>query len=264
MEAPIPVVLSLSGLDPSGGAGIQADIEAFSSMGCHACAVVTAHTVQDSHSAKRFVGADPMLVIEQARAVLDDFTISAIKIGMVGQRDLIEAIHSVLVDYPSIPVVFDPVLGASGGGSLIDADALEALRFLLLPQTSVLTPNHREAKLLAPNADTLDACAEQLQDEGSEYVLITGGDASDDKVHNRLYGQHRLLETFEWERLPHVYHGSGCTLAASIAGLLAQGSEPFNAIHEAQSYTWECLRHAYKLTDGQWLPNRFFWARHEQ
>lgn len=264
METTIPAVLTLSGLDPSGGAGIQADIEAIASMGCHACSVVTAHTVQDTRSAKRFVGADPMLVVEQARAVLEDVNIGAIKIGMVGQRGLIEAIHSVLVDYPSIPVVFDPVLGASGGGALIEASALEALRFLLFAQTSVLTPNRNEAKQLAPNADTLDACAEQLQDEGCEYVLITGADEGTEQVENRLYGQHRLLESFKWERLPHVYHGSGCTLAASIAGLLAQDSEPFNAIHEAQSYTWECLRHAYRLSEGQWLPNRFFWARQEQ
>jgi hydroxymethylpyrimidine/phosphomethylpyrimidine kinase len=263
VDTSIPPVLILSGLDPSGGAGIQADIETIGSMGCHACAVITAQTVQDSHAVKRFVRADPMLMIEQARAVLEDFNIRAIKIGMVGHHAIIEAIHSILVDYPDIPVVFDPVLRASGGGALIDAEALEALRTLLLPQTSVLTPNRREAQQLAPNADNIDACAEQLQDEGCEYVLVTGGDEHSEQVHNRLYSQHRLLEDFSWERLPHQYHGSGCTLASSIAGLLAQGSEPFNAIHEAQSYTWECLRQAYRLSDGQWLPNRLFWARTE-
>ena len=134
---------------------------------------------------------------------------------------------------------------------------------LLLTQTTVLTPNSLEARALAPEADTLDACGQKLLDMGCEFVLLTGSHEEAEHVENRLFGNHRLLETFTWERLPHSYHGSGCTLAAAIAGLLAHGMEPFTAIHEAQEYTWEALRNGYRIGMGQLLPNRLFWARGE-
>lgn len=257
----IPVVLCFSGLDPTGGAGIQADIETITSMGCHPAPIVTALTVQNTHQFNRYEVCDPLLLVEQARAVLEDMPVQAFKLGMLGNSDVIQAIHGVLIDYPDIPVVLDPVLSAGAGGSLIDDEAIESLRSLLLPQTSVLTPNSLEAKTLAPAADTLAACAEALQDMGCEFVLITGGHEPGDKVINTLYGNHRELEKFHYGRLPEEYHGSGCTLAAGIAGLLAQGLEPFTAIHEAQTFTWEALRQAYRTGMGQWIPNRLFWAR---
>ena len=262
--ATIPVVMCFSGLDPTGGAGIQADIEAITSMGCHPAPVVTAMTVQDTQNLMRFEPCDPMLLIEQARAVLEDMPVKTFKLGMLGSVEIIEALHSILIDYPDIPVVFDPVLRAGAGGALIEDDALDSLRNLLLPQTSVLTPNSLEARALAPQADTLTACAEALQDMGCEFVLITGTHEATEDVTNTLYGNHRELEQFHFTRLPHQYHGSGCTLAASIAGLLAQGLEPFTAIHEAQNYTWEALNTAYRAGMGQWIPNRLFWARGDE
>jgi len=257
----IPVVLCFSGLDPTGGAGIQADIEAIASMGCHPAPIVTAMTLQDTQRFMRFESCDAMLLIEQARAILEDMPVRTFKLGMLGNRAIIEAVHSVLIDYPEIPVVLDPVLSAGAGGALIDEDAIDSLRELLLPQTSVLTPNSEEARILAPAADTLMACADALQDMGCEFVLITGGHEHTQDITNTLYGNHRELEQFHYERLPHQYHGSGCTLAASIAGLLAQGLEPFTAIHEAQTFTWEALHQAYRTGMGQWIPNRLFWAR---
>ena len=260
----IPVVLCFSGLDPTGGAGIQADIEAITSMGCHPAPIVTALTVQDTQGLIRFEACDPLLLVEQARAVLEDMPVRAFKLGMLASTAIIEAVHSVLIDYPDIPVVFDPVLSAGAGGALIEDGAIDSLRALLLPQTSVLTPNSIEARTLAPTADTLTACAEALQDMGCEFVLITGTHELTEDVTNTLYGNHRELEQFHFARLPHQYHGSGCTLAASIAGLLAQALEPFTAIHEAQAYTWDSLHHAYRAGMGQWIPNRLFWARDQE
>lgn len=258
---PIPVVLVFSGLDPSGGAGMQADIEAVASMGCHAAPVITALTVQDTRNVARFEPVDSLLLIEQARAVLEDLPVGAIKIGMIGTVENAEAIHTLLVDYPDIPVVLDPVLAAAGGGSLAEADLVNALQTLLFPLTTVLTPNSEEARALAPAADTLDACAQELLSFGCELVLIKGAHEETPTVDNLLYGNLRKLEAFSWERLPHTYHGSGCTLSAAIAGLLAQGLEPFTAIHEAQEYTWESLKHGYRPGRGQHVPNRLFWAR---
>jgi hydroxymethylpyrimidine/phosphomethylpyrimidine kinase len=187
--------------------------------------------------------------------------VAAFKLGMLGSIEVIEAIHTLLEDYPHAPMVLDPVLTSGAGITLMEEDAREAMLELLLPRCTVLTPNSNEARALAHAADTLDACAMALLDRGCGYVLITGTHENTDKVINTLYGNGRVLETFTWERLPGSYHGSGCTLASGIAGLLAQGLEPFTAIHEAQEFTWEALNNGYRLGMGQLMPNRLFWAR---
>ena len=258
-----PTVMALSGLDPTGGAGIQADIETIASMGCHALPLVTTLTVQDSQNVIRFETIDPLLLIEQARAVLEDIPVMAFKIGMLGSPQIVEAIYGILQDYPEPPVVLDPIIAAGGGASLLEDDTLAAMRELLLPMTTIITPNSNEARLLAPEADSLDACAEALQDMGCEYVLITGSHENTPAVINTLYNNHRRLESFSWDRLPDTYHGSGCTLAASISAMLAHGLDPFNAIHEAQEYTWQALQHGFRLGQGQHFPDRFYWSRGE-
>ena len=258
-----PAVMIFSGLDPTGGAGIQADIEAINSMGCHSLPLVTALTVQNSASVIRFAAVDPMLLVEQARAVLGDIPVNAFKLGMTGSVQNIEAIHSLLKDHADIPVVLDPIISAGGGGDLSNSDSLAAMRELLLPMTTVLTPNSDEARRLCPEADNLAACAEELQELGCEYVLITGTHEHTPEVTNTLYSNHRKLESFSWDRLPHSYHGSGCTLAASISAMLAHGLDPFNAVHEAQEFTWQALANGYRPGQGQYFPNRFYWARGE-
>ncbi len=263
-NSPVPVVMVFSGNDPSGGAGIQADIEALISHGCHTTPVVTTLTIQDTQDVIGYTPIDGGLIAEQARAVLEDMPISVFKLGLLPSTDAVEAVQSILQDYPEIPVVMDPVLASGGGTMLADDEIIEAMTVLLLPQTTVLTPNSREARLLAPEADTLDACAMALLEKGSEFVLITGSHENTPHVENRLYTNNRLLETFSWDRLEGSFHGSGCTLASSIAGLLAQGLEPFSAIHEAQEYTWQALAEGYRIGMGQQLPNRLFWARDEQ
>lgn len=256
-----PVVLVFAGLDPSGGAGIQADIEAIASMGSHAAPVVTTLTVQNTRNVARCVPVDPLLVVEQARALLQDLSVAACKIGLVDSAACAAAIHSILMDYPDIPVVLDPILASGGGDPLVTDEVREALLTLLVPLTTVLTPNSIEARTLAPEADTLEAAAMALLSRGSELVLLTGTHEAGESVVNTLYGSMRKLDAFAWPRLPHTYHGSGCTLAASIAGLLAHGHAPANAVHEAQQYTWEALAAGYRIGSGQLIPNRFFWAR---
>lgn len=260
---PLPAVMAISGNDPTGGAGIQADIETLASMGCHAAPVITSLTIQDTQDIQGYVPIDASLLVQQARAVLEDMPINAFKIGMLGSVDVIEAVHTILTDYADIPVVLDPVLVTGGGSEVADEEMIDAIASLLLPQTTILTPNSVEARILAHEADSLEACAQELLELGCEYVLITGTHEATANVTNTLYANRRQLESFTWERLPESYHGSGCTLAAAIAGLLAQGMEPFTAIHEAQEYTWESLRAGYRLGMGQHLPNRLFWAREE-
>lgn len=259
-----PAVLTFSGLDPSGGAGSQADIETLISLGCHCCPVITAVTSQDTCNIKNFSPTLPAMVVEQARAVLEDIQIAAFKIGMLGSVDNVESIHSILMDYPDIPVVFDPVITAGGGGNLSSDAIIEASISLLLPQTTLITPNSLEAREYSPGADSLEACAHELMELGAEHVLITGSHERTDSIQNRLWGNQRFIADFTWERLPGQFHGSGCTLAAATAGLLAHGVDMVTATRNAQAYTFNTLKNARRLGMGQLIPYRMFWADSDQ
>lgn len=263
-----PVVMTLAGNDPSGGAGIAADIETLVSLGCHPAPVIAALTVQDTHDVQALLPVDPDQILAQAEAVLEDMPVAAFKVGVIGSADNAAALHRLLAAWPNIPVVLDPVLAAGGGAGLASAMLIEAIQNLLLPLATVLTPNGVEARRLAPEADTLEACAMALLARGCRYVLITGGHEAEppDAVVNTLYGNNRLLETWRWPRLPDHYHGSGCTLASAIAALLAQIHEPhseesiLSAVYRAQHYTWRSLQAGYPVGGGQKIPNRLFWA----
>ncbi|MFZ4790410.1 MAG: bifunctional hydroxymethylpyrimidine kinase/phosphomethylpyrimidine kinase [Candidatus Competibacteraceae bacterium] len=260
-----PVVMILAGNDPTGGAGIAADIETLISLGCRPAPVITALTVQDTHNVQELLPVEPEWVLAQARAVLADLPVAAFKIGVMGSADNAVALHELLIAWPDIPVVLDPVLVAGGGTRLADGELIEAIRDLLLPLTTVLTPNSHEARRLAPEADTLEACGMALLARGCRYVLLTGGHEPGTEVINTVYGNNRRLESGRWPRLPGNYHGSGCTLAAAIAALLAQiqspGSEPslLSALYQAQQYVWRSLQASHPVGGGQLLPNRLFW-----
>ena len=264
-----PVVMTLAGNDPTGGAGLAADIETLVSLGCHPAPVITALTVQDTWNVSALLPVDPAQVLAQARAVLADLPVVAVKIGVIGSADNAIALHQLLKAWPDLPVILDPVLAAGGGTELANAELIEAIQTLLLPMTTILTPNGPEARRLAPEADTLEACAMALLARGCRYVLITGGhdtESTSDLV-NRLYGHNRLLNRYHWPRLPDQYHGSGCTLASAIAALVAQGhAEPtweeaiLSTIHRAQHYTWQSLHASYRVGGGQRLPHRLYWA----
>jgi hydroxymethylpyrimidine/phosphomethylpyrimidine kinase len=249
-----------SGLDPTGGAGLQADIEALISVGCHAAPIATCLTVQTTQNVQELVPVESSLIIEQARAVLEDMPIKAFKLGLMGSVETIEAISILLNDYADVPVVLDPILSAGGGTELTDTRMTKALGHLLIPKTTFLTPNSEEAHALIRGCDTLDGCAIALLAEGCEYVLITGTHMPTQKVVNTLYGNCRKLKDYRWERLEESYHGSGCTLASALAGLLAHGHEPYSATLAAQRYTWQSLKNAHHLGMGQALPNRLFWS----
>ncbi|MCK4865543.1 MAG: bifunctional hydroxymethylpyrimidine kinase/phosphomethylpyrimidine kinase [Gammaproteobacteria bacterium] len=254
-----PAILCLSGFDPSGGAGIQADIESIASMGGHAVPVITALTVQNTQNVSHFQPIETQLFKEQVNKLLEDVAVKAIKIGMVGSLNIIEAIETILKENPDLPVIYDPVLAAGGGTNLTETGMLAAIQELLLPHTTILTPNSPEARLLS-NENELNACGLKLMEQGCDAVLLTGTHEDSEHVDNMWFYEGRHVETFSWDRLPNEYHGSGCTLASAIAALIAQGLDPFNAINEAQDYSWNTLKHAFKISDkGQLIPNRFYW-----
>jgi hydroxymethylpyrimidine/phosphomethylpyrimidine kinase len=262
-----PIVLAFSGADPTGGAGIQADLLTLSSMGCHALSVITAITVQDTAGVEDVQAVDSDWVVDQARLVLEDMPVVAFKIGLIGSIENIAAIAEVISDYPDVPLILDPVLASGRGEELATEDMVAAMRELLLPQTTIITPNSHEARRLAQDdgddEEELDlaGCARKIIGFGSEFVLITGTHENTPNVVNTLYGPQGVLRADSWERLPGSYHGSGCTLAAAIAATLANGLEIPEAVREAQEYTWQTLNAGFRPGMGQYIPDRFFWAR---
>jgi len=257
-----PVVLCFSGLDPTGGAGIQADIESINSHNAHAASIITALTVQNTHNVLHYESVDPDLITQQAQAVLNDMNVAAIKIGMLGSIKVTEAIHDIIKNNPDIPVIFDPVLAAGGGAKLSKEILIDAINLLIVPYCYVITPNIPEAKLLT-NETNNELAAYELLKRGSKYVLITGTHAQTQQVEHNLYSNKKLLTSFTYSRLDNEYHGSGCTLASSIAALIAHNHDPLQAVHIALDYCHKTLQHAQALGNGQLIPNRNFQPRSE-
>ena len=268
MSQPPPIVLSFAASDSSGGAGIQADILTLASMGCHPLSVITAITIQDTAGVDDVLALDPEWVTDQARSVLEDMPVHVFKMGMLGSVEVIMAIAEVISDYPNIPLVLDPVLASGRGDELASDDMVMAMRELLLPQVTILTPNSLEARRLAQDDDENDLpdlglCAERLLQMGCEYVLVTGTHENTSQVINSLYGASGVVRTDSWRRLEGSFHGSGCTLASAIAAGLANGLPISEGVYEAQEYTWQSLRAGFRPGMGQHLPDRLFWARDE-
>jgi hydroxymethylpyrimidine/phosphomethylpyrimidine kinase len=265
-----PIVLVFAASDPSGGAGLQADIMTLSSMGCHPLSVVTAVTIQDTTGVDDVSPIDAEWVADQARCVLEDMPVAAFKIGVLGSVETIAAIAEVVSDYPEIPLVLDPVLASGRGDELASEEMVIALRELLVPQTTIITPNSLEARRLAIDENNDDddpdmaECARRLIASGCEYVLVTGTHENTPQVVNILYGQDGILRSDSWQRLPGSYHGSGCTLASAIAATIANGLAIGDAVKDAQEYTWQTLKAAFRPGMGQYIPDRLFWAREEE
>jgi hydroxymethylpyrimidine/phosphomethylpyrimidine kinase len=264
-----PIVLVFAASDPSGGAGLQADIMTLSSMGCHPLSVITAVTIQDTTGVDDVSPIDAEWVADQARCVLEDMPVAAFKLGVLGSVETIAAIAEVVSDYPEIPLILDPVLASGRGDELASEEMVGALRELLIPQTTIITPNSMEARRLAANEGDDDddpdlaECARRLIASGCEYVLVTGTHENTPQVINTLYGEEGVIRTDSWARLPGSYHGSGCTLASAIAATIANGLAISEATKDAQEYTWQTLKAAFRPGMGQYIPDRLFWAREE-
>jgi hydroxymethylpyrimidine/phosphomethylpyrimidine kinase len=261
----LPAVLTFAATDPTSGAGLQADLLALASMGCYPLSVVTALTVQDTAGVESFFAIDPDWVADQARCILEDMPVAAFKMGMLGSTEIVTVVAEVVSDYPDVPLVLDPVFASGRGDEFAGEDMISAIRELLVPQSTVVTPNITELRRLAGEDDNDDVglaeCAQVLLDSGCEYVLVTGTHDSTADVVNTLYHRGGVLRADTWQRLPGSYHGSGCTLASALAANLARGLDIGDAVYEAQDYTWQALAHAFRPGMGQHLPDRLFWAR---
>ncbi|MEZ4239679.1 MAG: bifunctional hydroxymethylpyrimidine kinase/phosphomethylpyrimidine kinase [Myxococcota bacterium] len=242
---PYPVAISIAGSDSGGGAGIQADLATFLDHGVFGTTAITAITAQNSHGVRRVDPVPVEGVVAQLRAVFDDFGVGAVKIGMLGGRAHVDAVADFLEAEPRRPpIVLDPVMVASTGHRLLDADAESAVALRLLPLAAVATPNLDEAGVLAgaPGRDAALAWARSAPCP----VLITGGDTAGDEIVDQLVGAGDRT----W-RHPRVgvrpFHGTGCTLSSAIAARLARGEPLVDAIDGAIGYVGELVRRADRI-----------------
>jgi hydroxymethylpyrimidine/phosphomethylpyrimidine kinase len=251
-----PVVLVLAGHDPSGGAGIQADIETLAAHGCIATSVITSLTAQNTQSFSYHLPQAAGDFLTQARLVVDDVNIDACKIGAIGSQELIHAIRELIAD-EIFPVILDPVLRSTTGHDFSNEEICCLISELLLPFTTVITPNREEALRLTGTL-TPQAAADKFLKLGCKNILITDAEASEIKIINHLYQEDGQTRTFTYDRLPGNFHGSGCTLTSAISANLANNIDLPTAIEQAQAFTWNTLKHGLKLGKGQIHPNRFF------
>ncbi len=246
-----PAVLVLAGLDPSGGAGIQADIGTIMALGVHAAPVVTVLTVQDTVDVRACRPVDPALIVEQASVVLADLDVRAIKIGLLGEPSVLEAVAGICRLRPEIPVVLDPVLTA-GGGYALGGSALRRVLFdTLLPMASIVTPNGPELHALSGLPASDDEAARRLLATGCRHVLVTGGHGAGETVVDVLHDRNGPVVSWESPRRPGRFHGTGCTLASAIAAGLAQDRPVTDAVGAAVDFVQRAIGRAYRVGRGQ-------------
>jgi hydroxymethylpyrimidine/phosphomethylpyrimidine kinase len=237
-----PRLLSIAGSDSGGGAGIQADLKAFARCGAHGMTAITAITAQNTTAVTAVFPLPPEAIVEQVRAVAEDIGVDAVKIGMLGTAETIEAVDRALDLVGGAPVVLDPVMVAESGARLIDEQATDALRERLVPRAAVVTPNIAEAAVLAgadPDTDPAEL-ARAVHALGPGAVVVTGGhreDATD------VFFDGERLEELPGERQPGgAAHGSGCTHSSALAAGLARGLGPHEAAREAKAIASEAVR----------------------
>jgi hydroxymethylpyrimidine/phosphomethylpyrimidine kinase len=247
MTAPVPIALTIAGSDSSGGAGIQADLKTFTAFGVYGASVITALTAQNTQGVHGVEKVSPGFVAAQIDAVLGDLDVRAIKTGMLASADIINAVASKLKRAAPVPLVVDPVMVATSGDALIAPDAVETIRRVLVPLATLITPNLPEAARLLETAEAssdaeIVAQARALHALGCRAVLIKGGHGVGDTAVDYLYDGAQLLR-FALPRIDTRHtHGTGCTLSAAVAALLALGASLTEAVERAKSFVWQGLQ----------------------
>ena len=254
----VPNVLAVAGSDSGAGAGIQADLKTFAALEVYGCSAVTAVTAQNTTSVRRIAPVPAAMVEAQMEAVFSDIRIAAVKIGLLPTASVVRAVARVLARHDAPEVVYDPVMAASTGRSLQAESALDAVRALLLPRVTVVTPNVFELARLTGSAplrtdSEVDRAARRLLDAGPGWVLVTGGHRPGPFCRDRLHGP-RGSRGARWYRAPRVEtrhgHGTGCTLSSAIAARLALGDGVPDAVEVAKNYLGRALAAAGDLDVG--------------
>ncbi len=254
--ARVPIALTIAGSDSSGGAGIQADLKTFTAFGVYGASVITALTAQNTRGVTAVELATPAFVTAQMRAVLSDLDVGAIKTGMLASRALVEAIAAELDGSAAVPLVVDPVMVATSGDRLIDDDAVDAVKTLILPRALLMTPNLPEAaRLLDGAVATTEAEARAQLDGlarlGAKAVLLKGGHGMSAEAVDLLWHDGHVTRLAAPRIATRNTHGTGCTLSAAIAALLASGVELSAAVARAKTYVHRAIAAAAQGSVGK-------------
>lgn len=260
--------LTIAGSDPSGGAGIQADLKTFSACGCYGMSVVTAVVDENTVSVRGVHPIPPEFVAGQICSVLDDLGADAVKIGMLHSSELILAVRDTLARYPIRNIVLDPVMVATSGDKLLQDEAVEALQQELLPRVRVITPNIPEAEILLgrriERQEELPDLARELS-KGRVSVLLKAGHLADRELVDVFYNaeEDRTLLLRSERIATRNTHGTGCTLSSAVAAFLARGFELDDAVSRAKNYIDEAIRRGadYEIGHGYGPVHHFheFW-----
>jgi len=259
----LPAVLCLGGMDPSGGAGLQADIQSITSLGCHPLPIVTCLTAQSTCELKQWQSVAPDFLAAQLDCVLTDFTPQAIKLGMLGATEIIISFLSSLSKFNvllQVPIVCDPVLGASAGGRLSQTDVPNMLVKALLPKVRLLTPNRTELQTLAQqlgeHSQIIAVQIKCLLALGCEAICVTDGDTTAAQIENSLWTKEGCVYRKRWLKEPGRYHGTGCTFASLCATGLALGKSLVQAVATADALTVQAVQTCTVHGQCQGIPNR--------
>ena len=266
-----PLILTFGVSDPVGAIGIQADLATFSAHGCHGLSVTTALLIGDTTRVEDTHDIEPEWVSDQARVLLEDMQVAAIKIGALGGIEHVTAIAEIVSDYPDVPLILDPFVSTLPQQGLNGEEILMALHQLLIPQATLLMLSQVELERLAETwrdsdvGDTMQDDIDHLLALGCEFVLVTGTRDHGDHAHagstcaNTLFGADGVIRRDSWQHLPGPFVGAGSTLSAAITALMArEGADGPQAVLAAQEYTAAALAHAQRFGMGKLVPNRFF------
>ena len=262
-----PLILTFGATDPVGAIGIQADLASFAAMGCHGVSVITAILISDTTGVEDIQVIDADWVADQARVILEDMPVLAIKVGIIGSLENVSVIAEIVSDYPDIPLIFDPFISSLPDQDPDSEDLLIATRELLIPQTTLLLISAVDLERYAEtwreptSEDTLMIDAMKLIEMGCEYVFVTGTPTDVHQVANTLFSEDGVVRSDNWQRLSGSYTGAGSTLSAAIAAMLANGLAVPEASFEAQEFTVAALANAQRVGMGKLVPDRYFWAR---
>lgn len=250
-----PTVLTIAGTDPSGGAGIQADLKTFSALGCYGMSVITALVAQNTTGVRGIHNVSAQFVEQQLDAVMEDIRPNAIKIGMVHTSQLVEVIAATLKKYPDIPVVFDPVMVATSGDKLIEDATIAVIVSQLFPLVTLITPNMDEASLLSnmpiETVSQMQQAGEVISATGCKALLMKGGHLQTEQLTSILMDRNGIVNTYVSDKVDtNNVHGSGCTLSSAIASYLARGEELQNAVALAQEYINGAIYHGRDVLIG--------------
>ena len=252
-----PSVLTIAGTDPSGGAGIQADIKVISATGCYAASVITALVAQNTQGVQAIEEVSPNFVKKQLESVFSDLTINAVKIGMLHNENIMEIVSHALAVYKPKQVVLDPVMFAKSGHCLLNANSILFLKNTLFPLVSLITPNLPEAECIAEvNITSIDEMANAARMIGKQHkvnVLIKGGHMNNKLSSDVLYSFiNNKLTWFHADRIhTNNTHGTGCSLSSAIASFLAQGYNVIDAISMAKNYLTKAIQSGSQFTIGR-------------